>query len=812
MGLKSAGSYFQHVMSSLVLSGLMYVMLELYIDDCIIFAKDEDELCERVDKFLSRVVEKNITVNPDKTRIGLQQIEYVGHVLDAYGMHFTQDKLDGVKNFPLPRTPKELRSFIGLVNYFCNHIKNHSEVMRPLRTILPADNRKKLIWSAEAVNAFEEAKLAVSNCPKLFFLSTEGKVVLCTDASDYGLGAYLYQTVNGVEQPIMFISKSFNSVQLRWSTIEKEGFAIYYALQKMEHLLRDIHFSVLTDHKNLVYITTSGSAKVIRWKLAIQEFDYEIEHIDGVKNVVADAFSRMCPVSDKSEYLHAFEEYDHTKQSLLMSKLQENDCTCTYCPTVVNSSEYCFGLTEVKNTRKRKATERQVTLQHGIYNATALPANVYKSISSVHNTIAGHHGLERTLWKLTRKDERWKHMREDIRQFIDECPYCQKTSQIKTPIITKRFTTHSYSPMQCINVDTIGPLPVDHKGNEHILVIIDCFTRFVTLHAMADTSAECAVDALLQHIGTFGCPRYIKTDNGSQFINKTMTELVDIIGTEHARTIAYSKEENGIVERANKEVMRHLRAFTFELNEHREWSKYLPLVQRIINATVHSSIGTSPSNLLFGQAINLDQGITLPFDVLQGDSNLSDWSADMLNIQQSLLNIAAATLYGHHIEHTSEQPPVITEFEIDSYVLVDYPNNSLNLRGAPTKLHTLKKGPFRVISHTGDSYRLLNLALNTEEPAVHVSRLSPFRYDQNRTIPTNIANRDYQLFNVDSIIHHQGDTKRKSSLNFLVHWEGYSHNEDSWEPWAELRNNPKLHAYLRTKNLHMLIPKEHRNQ
>ena len=108
MGLKSAGSYFQHVMSSLVLSGLMYVMLELYIDDCIIFAKDEDELCERVDKFLSRVVEKNITVNPDKTRIGLPQIEYVGHVLDVYGMHFTQDKLDGVKNFPLPRTPKEL--------------------------------------------------------------------------------------------------------------------------------------------------------------------------------------------------------------------------------------------------------------------------------------------------------------------------------------------------------------------------------------------------------------------------------------------------------------------------------------------------------------------------------------------------------------------------------------------------------------------------------------------------------------------------------------------------------------------------------
>ena len=431
------------------------------------------------------MVEKNITVNPDKTRIGLPQIEYVGHVLDAYGLHFTQDKLDGVTNFPLPRTPKELRGFIGLVNYFCNHIRQHSELMRPLRNILPADNRKKLVWSAEAITAFDDAKLAVSNCPKLFFLDTEGEAVLCTDASDYGLGAYLYQIVNGVEQPVMFISKSFNKVQLRWSTIEKEGFAIYYALQKMEHLLRDIHFTVLTDHKNLVYITTTGSPKVIRWKLAIQEFDYEIKHIDGVKNVVADAFSRMCPVSDKNEYLHAFEEYDDTKQPMLLRTLTENECTCDFCPTVVNSTEYCFGLIETRNIRKRKTTERRIPLAHDIYRATALPANVFKSISAVHNTISGHHGLERTLWKLTRNNERWKHMREDVRQFIDECPYCQKSSQIKTPIITKRFTTHTYRPMQCINIDTIGPLPLDYKGNEHILVIIDCFFTFC--HATCDT-------------------------------------------------------------------------------------------------------------------------------------------------------------------------------------------------------------------------------------------------------------------------------------------------------------------------------------
>ena len=212
---------------------------------------------------------------------------------------------------------------------------------------------------------------------------------------------------------------------------------------------------------------------------------------------------------------------------------------CEYCPTTLDSTEYCFGIREIC---------KPTPITHEIYDATALPANVYKAISAVHNSITGHHGLERTLWKLTNNNQKWKHMREDVRQFLNECPYCQKITQIKTPIITRRYTNHTYKPMQCINVDTIGPLPTDHKGYEYILVVIDCFTRFVTLHPVTDTAAESTVDALLSHIGTFGCPRYIKTDNGSQFVNETVKELVTIIGTEHVRTIAYSKEENGKVD------------------------------------------------------------------------------------------------------------------------------------------------------------------------------------------------------------------------------------------------------------------------
>ena len=120
-------------------------------------------------------------------------------------------------------------------------------------------------------------------------------IFLHTDASDYGIGAYLFQLKNGIEYPIAFISKALKKEQLRWSTPEKEAYAIYYAFVKLEYLIRDVHFTLRTDHKNLTYINLENTGKVKRWKLAIQEYDFDIEHIPGHLNVVADAFFSSNP-------------------------------------------------------------------------------------------------------------------------------------------------------------------------------------------------------------------------------------------------------------------------------------------------------------------------------------------------------------------------------------------------------------------------------------------------------------------------------------------------------------------------------------
>ena len=130
-------------------------------------------------------------------------------------------------------------------------------------------------------------------------MDAHAPVFLQTDASDYGIGAYLFQVVDGQQRPVAFLSKTLDRTQLRWSTPEKEGYAIYHALKKLEYLIRDFRFTLQTDHKNLIYINDTASPKVVRWKLAIQEYDFDIEHIPGKTNIAADGFSRFCQFPTK---------------------------------------------------------------------------------------------------------------------------------------------------------------------------------------------------------------------------------------------------------------------------------------------------------------------------------------------------------------------------------------------------------------------------------------------------------------------------------------------------------------------------------
>jgi len=385
-------------------------------------------------------------------------------------------------------------------------------------------------------------------------------------------------------------------------------------------------------------------------------------------------------------------------------------------------------------------------------------------------------------------------------------------SFIKHPIHTLKFTTSTYAPMQRINIDTINMDRVDENGNQHVIVIIDCFSRWVELYAVPDLSALSAANSLLQFIGRYGLPEQIQADQGTQYVNQLIEELCKMLGSDYAiNTTPYSKEENAMVERANKEVMRHLRALIFHKNIISEWSNNLPIVQRIINSSEHESIGVSPVQILFGNISTYDRSIFLPSgqrpEVLPSDNpSYSHWLASRLQAQDLIISEARKNQMTKDDNHMSTTPNNITQFNENDYVLVEYPPTNLK-PGPPSKLMTNLRGPMKVIGMEQSTYILQDLVTNKNEK-VHVKRIHPFYYDPNVTNPREIANKDQQAFDIDRIMEHRGNKYQTSTLKFKVLWMPVNNQlpEITWEPYKSLRSTAALHKYLNENKLKMLIP------
>ena len=755
-GPRRAPSYFQEMMSTIVLNGLMYTKCEMYLDDCIVFARGHEEFLERLEHVFQRFRRFGLFLKAKKCRFGMKQIDYVGRQISSQGISMSQQKIEGVLNFPKPQNIHALRSFLGLANYFRSFVPFHSDVVKPLQTMIDPKGRKKasIVWTPEAEKAFIDIRHLIARCPLLHFMDEHSPVELYTDASNYGIGGVLFQRVDGELKPISFVSKSLSTTQNKWSTIQKEAYAIFHCCKQLDSLLRDRKFTIFTDHKNLTFLTHDPSTMVNRWSMALQELDYTVEYISGSKNELADAMSRLCP------------------------NLSPIPIVNTDVPSISN--------------------EDVVSALHEIIPVTDTQL---EKIEMSHNSMVGHGGYQRTMQKLKALDEQWLDMEHHIRDFIRECPLCQKMSVIKIPVHVHRYTTSTYRPFDTVNIDYIGPFP----DNGYVLVMICSFTRWTELYWCPNATAASACECLLQYFGRFGAPSMIRSDRGPHFMNDLIKEFLIRTNTPHNLTLAYSKQENAIVERVNKEVNRHLRAFTFDSASLESYKLCLPFVQRIINSSVHSSTGASPASLLFGNQLNLDRGILTAFpEPSLVPIPASKIMSDMLLIQQQLNNMAENQLKSNDAIHVEVNIHPETIFEVGSFVL------TLNPKGPETRLHCRWLGPFKVVARDKSQYTLLNL-ITKKTRDVHASQIKTFRFNPSKRNPADIARRDYMEFFIEEIIAHSGNKSRPTQMKFHVKWLNYDVTHNTWEPWSYLRTTDQLIQYLRDNDMSSIIPKQFRD-
>ena len=795
MGLKGAPSYFQRAMATEVLNDLLYECCEVYLDDIIVFGRTKEEYLANLEKVLRRLNEFNVTVNPKKCQLGLTEVEYVGHVINREGVTFSPEKLQKALSIDKPKTEKQLKSFLGVANYFRDHIQNHSSIVAPLHALMLGYSPRRLLnWTPEAETAFEQIRHRLLHCPKLFWIDDNAPIHLYTDASKLGVGAYLCQERDGKQVPIRFFSKSLNKSQKEWDVPRLEAYAIYAAFKEFDYLLRDVHTHIHTDHENLVFIKDSSSEVVIRWKMQMMCYSFDISHIRGVDNEVADYWSRLEEAP--------LDTYDLSKDDAAGNHVVANMLH------FINPKDECDKEHEIK-----PALAQCNWLHYFDEEKETVTKEHRELIESVHNCEVGHHGVERTMELLKQKGVQWKGMLKDVRRILRACHTCQKMDVRTFMTQCDHYTVGKYRLFDRLNIDTVGPYPRTEEGYDHVVVIIDSFSRYMTLYPTKGIDGPQAADALLHHMGNYGAPNEVLSDGGPEYANKLIEEFLNMTGTEHLLTIAYSKQENSIVERSNKEVNRWVRDILYDRRlMNTEWLYYLPFVQRIHNATTVKPIGASPADLVYGDRVRLNRNFVFPTTPMENkDETIRKWSSDRQKFQEQAIIIAQEITAKHEAEvaeyNKREGKPTSTKFQVGELVLLAQPPSKGDKK-RKNKLDALYTGPYEVVQNEDNQYLIKDLITNVPQN-VGVWRLKPYQQEEGMIPKEGVANHDHKKeFFVEKVLSHTGSFKRMKSLRFLIKWEDFDDKFNTEEPWSNVYKSTTLQDYLRSIGKEKYIVKE----
>jgi len=291
-GLHGAPPTFQRLMDQ-VLHGLSD-FTSAYLDDIVIFSETWEEHLKHLQMVLRRIQEAGLTINPDKCALAKKEIEYLGYVLGNGVIRPQVGKVQAIKSFTLPKTKKQVRSFLGLVGWYRRFVPNFSSRAAALTDLIKKNGPNQIQWSEQAQRAFQDIQGALQESPVLHSPRFDQPFVLQTDASGVGLGAVLLQGEVGNYHPVAYISRKLFPREMRYSTIEKECLAVKWALDSLRYYLLGRHFTLETDHRALQWLNNmkDTNARITRWYLSLQPYRFTILHRPGRENLTANFLSR----------------------------------------------------------------------------------------------------------------------------------------------------------------------------------------------------------------------------------------------------------------------------------------------------------------------------------------------------------------------------------------------------------------------------------------------------------------------------------------------------------------------------------------
>ncbi|GBG64345.1 hypothetical protein CBR_g41546 [Chara braunii] len=438
----------------------------VYLDDILVFSKTLQEHQGHLRQVLEKLREANFKINAKKCEWAKTQVLYLGHILDGDGVKPEESKIAAIRDWPTPRTLTELRSFLGLANYYRKFVRNFSTIAAPLRRLL----KKETIWQwdKDCTSALKKLKRALIEYPVLKVADPSLPFVVTTDASQYGIGAVLQQDDDNGYRPIEFMSARMPCEKVATSTYERELYALRQALDHWKHYLLGRHFKVYSDHETLRWLKTEAkmTPKLTRWAAEIDQFDFELKPVKGKYNVVADALSR------RLDYFGAVVHYLDIGRDL-QEKVKQ-----AYMEDPIYSDLLKRVREALETEPDYRTTDGLLFEKTNVFDRLCVPnSEEIRSLilGECHDT-EGHFGWQKTLTNLMRAYT-WPGMKNDCIEYVRSCKVCQRNkSTTRAPLGLLRPLPNPDQLGDSVSIDFMDMQVKSRHGKSQVMVIVDRFT------------------------------------------------------------------------------------------------------------------------------------------------------------------------------------------------------------------------------------------------------------------------------------------------------------------------------------------------
>lgn len=284
-----------------------------YMDDIMAYTKTVKDHTELLAKIFGRLRENGLKLKIEKTRLFSSEVKYLGHIINEHGQKPDERNIEAIKNFPRPKNLTEIQRFVGMASYFRKFIHQFAGKAQPLHAL--CKKNVDFIWSEISEESFQTLKNALMTAPVLAFPDFSRKFFISVDASFHSVGGYISNDAPPKDRPIEYFSKTLSKCQQNYSTTHKELLAIVLAIERFQHYIWGKPFVVHTDHEALTYLFSQNrvGSRLLRWKLLLSEYDFDIIHRKGKNNVVSDCLSRI--PQGEMRYFHMLK--NETTKSIL---------------------------------------------------------------------------------------------------------------------------------------------------------------------------------------------------------------------------------------------------------------------------------------------------------------------------------------------------------------------------------------------------------------------------------------------------------------------------------------------------------------